>query len=670
MADRLRRQKDIITRNTNAYIEATTKDYAKYYEGTPTYITYYSIDRDTSTEDIGLEAVNSLVGSDSPTKYKKISDVKIYGIDALDVSNEITERGLQSSVSGEFIMRPDAGITPVAGDFFAFTYSGMEEHLFAVNDVQFDKITPNKYYKCSFSLYPYNLDVILNNIEGNYNTDYSEDGTAIVEEESASVKDATQNLIDSMIDKYESMFYDEDMDMFSYYDPQRTKNFWSPYLQHFLHETKCLTRYNKELLTEIYISDINEPEYPKIYNERLYRNSIFRNIEMQDPSVRFDQTFLAIDEKDLKQIRNLPFFNSPIEYQIIRPVIMDGSGIDYINSFPAFYEGNDSEYTSDSEDNHILSDIELPPILHKFVPTSAAKLEELKAAVYGMSKIKRGALIILMGNDDIISNSSLNQQGVVINEKISETFLENMFIVGTPLHDGAAIINGDTILRAAAFVKSTTSHIIGKFGARHQAAKGISEISDAIAILVSEETGDVMISIKGSLVSVAEDDFINVITSAYNTIKAQPKKEVKIEHHRYYEPIGIHMFKNVDHFHKVHILDELHLARLERFINPGDIVYECNRHELEPTKVYIAENSALDDGTECTELYDMSLPAIFDSNITLDNMDLLYILKDFLKGKLVVNDELLSKLNDYYYPQTVQSYILMPLVIYALRKSI
>lgn len=670
MADRLRRQKDIITRNTDAYIEATTKDYAKYYEGTPTYITYYSIDKDSSTEDIGLEAVNSLTGADAPIKYRKISDVKIYGIDALDVSNEITERGLQSNVSGEFVMRPDSGIVPVSGDFFSFVYTGMEEHLFKINDVQFDKITPNKYYKCTFSLYPYNLDDIYNNIAGNYNVEYNDDGTAVVEESTSKTNEATKTLIDSMIDKYESMFYDEDMDMFSYYDPTRTKNFWSPYLQHFLHETKCLSRYNRELLTEIYISDINEPEYPKIYSERAYRNSIFRNIQIQNPNVTFDQTFLAIDSKNLKEIRNLPFFNSQLEYQLIRPVIMDGSGIDYVNSFPAFYEGNDTEYTQDDENVHILSDAELPPLQHKFVPLSSTALNELKKAVYDMSKIKRGALIVLMGNDDILTNGVLTQRGVNLNEKVNADFIEKMFIVGTPLHDGAAIINGDLILRAAAFVKPTSTHIIGKFGARHQAAKGISEISDAIAILVSEENGDVMISIKGSLVKVEEDDFNNIINSAYSAIRAN-KCNIKPKQETFsYEPIGIHMFKNVDHFHKVHILDDLHLARLEPFINPGDIVYECGRHELEPTKIYVAQNGVMEDGTECTELHDASLPAIFESNIKLDHMDLLYILKDFLKGTLEINDDLLKKLNDYYYPQTVQSYILMPLVIYALRKVI
>lgn len=668
MADRLRRQKDIITRRTDAYIEATTKDYAKYFDGTPTFVTYYSIDKDLSTEDIGLEAVNSLTGSDTPLKYKKIIDVSIYGIDALDISNEITERGLQSNVSGEFVIRPDSGIIPVAGDFFSFNYSGMEEHLFKINDVQFDKITPNKYYRCSFSLYPFNIDTILNNVSNEYNVSYSDDGTAILESSSAATVEATKKLIDSMIDKYKSMFYDEDMDMFTYYEPQRNISYWSPYLQHFLHETKCLTGYTQELLTEIYISDINEPDYPKIYREKLYRNSIFRNIEMQDPDVTFDQTFLALDNADLKFIRNLPFFNSPMKYQIIRPVIKDATGLDYENSFPAFYEGNDDEYIPDGvmeekEDDSI--------VWHKFSKMSDDRLYELRDAVFNMSMIKRGALIILMGKDDILTSGALTQSGVLVNREITRQYIEDMFISGTPLHDGAAIINGNTILRAAAFVKPTSEHISGKFGARHQAAKGISEISDAIAILVSEETGNVIMSFNGIMTNVNIDNFVDLVKDAYKTIENSNKTDIVLYRNKYfYEPIGIQLFKNVDHYHKVHIMDNLHIARLEPFIKNGDIVYECNRHELEPTKISIAV-SAVENNKKVIELHDASLPDIMNENyFKFENMDFLYLIKDYLKDNLVVNEDLLSKLNNFYYPQNVQTYILMPLLIYILKKSV
>ena len=62
MADKLRREKEMINNNINAFLKTTTEDYIKYYEGSPTFITYYQADDLASTHDAGLEAVNSLIG--------------------------------------------------------------------------------------------------------------------------------------------------------------------------------------------------------------------------------------------------------------------------------------------------------------------------------------------------------------------------------------------------------------------------------------------------------------------------------------------------------------------------------------------------------------------------------------------------------------------------------
>lgn len=95
MADRLRRSKDVLKKKISNYLQATTSGvYLKYFEGSPTYITYYQLDSKASLEDVGLENVNSLVGRNTPNKYKKIISVPVWGVDALDVSNELNERGL------------------------------------------------------------------------------------------------------------------------------------------------------------------------------------------------------------------------------------------------------------------------------------------------------------------------------------------------------------------------------------------------------------------------------------------------------------------------------------------------------------------------------------------------------------------------------------------------
>lgn len=667
MADRLRRQKDIITRSTDSYITATTEAYSEYFEGSPSYVTYFSIDRDYSTEDIGLEAVNSFTGADSPTKYKQIMDTRIYGIDALQVSNDITERGLQSTINGEFVMKPDSGITPVAGDFFVFNYEGMTEHLFKVTDVQFDKITPNKYYRCAFALYPFNIDDIYDNISGSYTVSYSDDGTAILTEEEAATSDSAKDLVDAMIDKYESMFYDEDSDTFAYLDPAGSTFYWSPYLQHFMHDTKCMSRYDQEILTEIYISDINEADFPKVYSEKMYRNSIFRNLTTQNSTVRFPQTFLAVDNTNLKLIRNLPFFNSRMEFKVIRPVIEDGTGFDYANSFLAFYEEGVDE--SQGEVSTVIRVKNDGPLMHELVRMSDSNIAILKEAVYEMSTMKRGALIVIMGNDDIYRNGAVTQPGVMLNHVITKKEMMDTFIVGTPLHDGAMILSGNEILSAAVYLKPTSKAISGKFGARHQAALGVSENSDAIAILVSEENGAVMIAYRGAIAQVASADFIDKINEYYSLNISAVKETILdeyIETPKVREINNLRFFKNVDHYHKVHKLDALHLKRLEQFISVGDVVYECYRHELEPTKVYLAV-----EGTEgYSEYKDISLPGIFSSDEEIEGMYLLYIIKSYLKGTLSITEDLLEKLNDYYYEQNIQTYILMPMVIYVLKQCI
>jgi len=102
-------------------------------------------------EDSGLETVHSLVGANSPHKYKKIEDVCVYGVEAMDISTELQERGLLSDISGEFYFLPNS-IKPNSGDFFIFDYDGLEEQLFRISKVEFDKIHPRKYYKVQYSI--------------------------------------------------------------------------------------------------------------------------------------------------------------------------------------------------------------------------------------------------------------------------------------------------------------------------------------------------------------------------------------------------------------------------------------------------------------------------------------------------------------------------------------
>jgi diadenylate cyclase len=124
-------------------------------------------------------------------------------------------------------------------------------------------------------------------------------------------------------------------------------------------------------------------------------------------------------------------------------------------------------------------------------------INEIITAVDNLSKTKTGALIVIERATRLGETIST---GVKIDAIVSSQVLENIFVVNTPLHDGATIIRSDRIISAGCFLPLTTNKNVDKsLGTRHRSAIGISENSDAIVVVVSEETGTISLAVNGSL---------------------------------------------------------------------------------------------------------------------------------------------------------------------------
>ncbi len=116
-----------------------------------------------------------------------------------------------------------------------------------------------------------------------------------------------------------------------------------------------------------------------------------------------------------------------------------------------------------------------------------------------MAEMKQGALLILTRKNEL---KQYINTGEVMEARLSAPLLENIFYGQGPLHDGAVIINGNTIMAAGCILPvSGNTEIPKRLGLRHRAAVGITEVSDAIAIIVSEESGRISYSVGGKLVS-------------------------------------------------------------------------------------------------------------------------------------------------------------------------
>lgn len=140
----------------------------------------------------------------------------------------------------------------------------------------------------------------------------------------------------------------------------------------------------------------------------------------------------------------------------------------------------------------------LIPDINKFTKKiSKDSIQEIVEASFMMGSVKTGALIVV---EQEYTLEEYERTGIDINGDVSRQLLINIFEKNTPLHDGAVLIVGDVIKSATCYLPLSHNPDIPKdLGTRHRAAIGISEISDAIVIVVSEETGNVSICMSGEI---------------------------------------------------------------------------------------------------------------------------------------------------------------------------
>ena len=132
-------------------------------------------------------------------------------------------------------------------------------------------------------------------------------------------------------------------------------------------------------------------------------------------------------------------------------------------------------------------------------------VNEIVKATFEMAKVKTGALMVIERN---VSLKEIERTGIEINGLVSSQLLINIFEHNTPLHDGAVVIRGNRVTAATCYLPLSDNMTISKdLGTRHRAAVGISEVTDSLTVVVSEETGRVSVVENGRLrrISTAED---------------------------------------------------------------------------------------------------------------------------------------------------------------------
>ncbi|MBQ9988777.1 MAG: diadenylate cyclase CdaA [Clostridia bacterium] len=129
--------------------------------------------------------------------------------------------------------------------------------------------------------------------------------------------------------------------------------------------------------------------------------------------------------------------------------------------------------------------------------TDRPAMEQLIRAILSMAKKRMGALIVVQR---VVAFDEVIETGTVLNAEVSAPLIETLFFEGSALHDGAVVIQGDMVRAAGCFLPLTDRQDLERtLGTRHRAAVGMSEVSDALIIVVSEETGSISAAEDGAL---------------------------------------------------------------------------------------------------------------------------------------------------------------------------
>ena len=149
-------------------------------------------------------------------------------------------------------------------------------------------------------------------------------------------------------------------------------------------------------------------------------------------------------------------------------------------------------------------------------------IQEITRAAFEMAKTRTGALIVIARNDSL---SDYELTGIEVDAVVTSQLLINIFEHNTPLHDGAVVISGDRITSATCYLPLSTNMNLDKdLGTRHRAGVGVSEATDSLTVIVSEETGKISVA-EGGLLERAVD--VDRLKERLREVQEKPEAEPK-----------------------------------------------------------------------------------------------------------------------------------------------
>lgn len=202
---------EIVKNNIETFLENNTKDYSLFLNSAPTFVTFFSKNIFQTTYDKAFEAVNEVVGAESPVKFNTVKELPIYSIQSTSFGTEITDFGIMAEIESSAIILPNT-IKPEVDDFFSLFYNGIRK-LFQVSNVEVDNYRNTTFYKISFFLSSSNMEDIELQSTKTLHIDYEKIGKVknpYTEENKYNIYQDLKKIYDGILENFIFNFYDKD----------------------------------------------------------------------------------------------------------------------------------------------------------------------------------------------------------------------------------------------------------------------------------------------------------------------------------------------------------------------------------------------------------------------------------------------------------------------------
>lgn len=292
--------KKVLNSYTDNYLDGT-KDYSKFFESAPNFVTYYAIDAKSTTVDRGLGGYIETIGNESPLRFNRVNNLPIFGVEEINPQHDFDEdNGLREVGESQAVILPGT-IQPQPNDHFTFTYHEQDRtHLrvYRVTDVNTSSFNSKTFFQIS---YEEDEGVDLSILDGKqkvatYETIYKDIGSekvAVIPEEKYKMMKIIASVVEQVSSAYIDEYYDEVRNIFVRNNPENLEiNVYDGNLHTYINNNHVFVN-EKNFLANIYLTDQQN------HSRREYRKSLYGAIEKYNSGtkVNFPTNYISKPEK-------------------------------------------------------------------------------------------------------------------------------------------------------------------------------------------------------------------------------------------------------------------------------------------------------------------------------------------------------------------------------------